>query len=133
MDRTQARAAALKLLYEWEMGGDGGQDTRLGLLDIQPDEREADYMEALVAGVMMKRNELDQAISKYLVSWTIDRLTRVDLTLLRIAAYEFLYGGIPGGIAANEAVELSREYSTEKAGAFINGVLGKLIRTEQGA
>ena len=47
MDRTEARAAAMKLIYEWQMGGDGGEETRMGLLEIRPNEKEADFMDEL--------------------------------------------------------------------------------------
>jgi N utilization substance protein B len=130
LDRSVARAAAMKLLYEWEMGGDGGEDTRLGLLEIPHQEPEADYMEALVAGVMGDREALDDLLKKYLVDWTIERVSRVDLSILRIGAYEIVNGIVPPGVAVNEAVELSRTYSTDKSGAFINGVLGNINRAE---
>lgn len=130
MDRTGERAAAMKLLYEWEMGGNGGEDTRLGLLEMSPDDRETQYMENLFEGVVEHKDELDLIIEKYLVGWTLDRVPRVDLSILRIGAYEILYKTVPPGVAVNEAVELSRTYSTDKSGAFINGVLGKLLRSE---
>lgn len=131
MDRTGARAAAMKLLYEWEMGGDGGEETRLGLLEIQPEEKEADYMNAIVEGVQREKDALDALISRYLVDWTMDRVRRVDLSILRLAAYEICYGGVPGGVAINEAVELARAYSTPEAGSFINGVLGNILRDRE--
>lgn len=130
MDRTGERAAAMKLLYEWEMGGNGGEETRLGLLDIAPDDRETQYMESLVEEIIAHKDELDLMIEKYLVGWTLDRVPRVDLSILRIGAYEILYKTVPPGVAVNEAVELSRAYSTDKSGAFINGVLGNLLRAE---
>ena len=91
MDRTGARAAAMKLLYEWEMGGEGGEDTRLGMLDIQPDENEADYMDALVEGVRAHAAELDALVSKYAVGWRLERINRVDLSILRVAIYEISF------------------------------------------
>ena len=66
MDRSAARAAAMKLLYEWEMGGNGGEDTRLGLLEIQPGEEEADYMEETVSGVQQHVQEIDGASTEWI-------------------------------------------------------------------
>ena len=61
--------------------------------------------------------------------WSIERIARVDLAILRLAAYELLYmDDIPAAVTINEAVELSRRFSTEQSGAFINGVLGNLNR-----
>ena len=131
MDRRIARAHAMKLIYEWEMGGDGGEDTRLGLLELQPDEKEADYMNALVEGVQANQEAIDEKIQKYAIGWKLERISRVDLSILRIAVYELLYADVARGIAINEAVELAKQYSTDKAGAFINGVLGSLSRGEE--
>ena len=123
-----ARAQAMKLIYEWEMGGDGGEETRLNLLEVKPDEREADYMNRMAAGVMENAEALDAQLSPYLRGWTLERLTRVDLAILRLATYELSLGENPAGVIINEAVELANQYSTEKAGAFVNGVLGNLAR-----
>ena len=131
MDRKIARAHAMKLIYEWEMGGDGGEDTRINLLGVEPTENEADYMNRMVSGVISKAEELDKQISAHLRSWSIERITKVDLAILRLAAYELMLGEVPAGVAINEAVELANQYSTDKAGSFINGVLGSLSRAEQ--
>ena len=128
MDRTQARASAMKLVYEWEMGGDGGEDTRLGLLEIKPGEAETDYMEALVSGVQTHVVELDSQIARYAVGWKLERINRVDLSILRVAVYELTVAKLVPAVAVNEALELARAYSTPEAVSFINGVLGSLLR-----
>jgi len=119
----------MKLLYEWEMGGDGGEETRLGMLDIRPGESEAAYMDALVAGVQAHVAELDGIVSKYAVGWRPERINRVDLSILRVAVYEITVEKMPPAVAVNEALELARTYSTPEAVSFINGVLGSLIRS----
>ena len=131
MNRTEARAAAMKLIYEWEMGGDGGEDTLAGILEVKPGEEEYDYMRRMVDGVIESADELDQGIERFAQGWTIARLTKVDLAILRLGAHELALGEVPAGVAVNEAVELSRVYSTDKAGAFINGVLGSMMRAAQ--
>ena len=131
MNRTEARAAAMKLIYEWEMGGDGGDDTLSGILEIAPDEAEYDYTQRVFEGVKAQVQTLDERIARYAVGWRLDRITRVDLAILRLAAFELDRGEVPGGVVVNEAVELSRVYSTDKAGAFINGVLGGMLRAER--
>ncbi|MBQ3079130.1 MAG: transcription antitermination factor NusB [Clostridia bacterium] len=131
MKRSDARVRAMQLVYEWEMGGDGGEDTKLGMLEIQPDESEAGYVDQLVEGVKNNVQAIDEKIAKYAIGWTIDRITRVDLSILRVAAYEMLYENLPHGIGINEAVEIANTFSTEKAGTFINGVLGSIMRGEK--
>lgn len=121
----------MKLIYEWEMGGEGGEDTRLNLLGVEPQENEIDYMNAMFEGVVAHVDELDGRISEFSRGWTLERITRVDLAILRLGAYELMLGQVPAGVVINEAVGLANEYSTEKAGAFINGVLGNLARGAQ--
>lgn len=129
MDRKTARAQAMKLIYEWEMGGDGGEDTRLGLLEVTPDERESEYMNRMFEGVVANVETIDSKISEFSRGWSLERLTRVDLSILRLGTYELMLGKYPAGVIINEAVELANEFSTDKAGAFINGVLGNISRS----
>lgn len=130
MDRKTARAHAMKLIYEWEMGGDGGDETRLNLLEIAPGERESEYMNRMFTGVVEHVEAIDEKISAYARGWTIERIMRVDLAILRLGVYELSLGEVPAGVVINEAVELANEFSTDKAGAFINGVLGNISRGE---
>ena len=121
----------MKLVYEWEMGGDGGEDTRLNLLEVGPEENEADFMNGLFTGVIEKQEEVDACIQEFARGWTLERITRVDLAILRVATYELLQGEVPASVVINEAVRLAATYSTEKASAFINGVLGSISRREK--
>ena len=130
MKRSDARECAMKLVYEWEMGGDGGDDTRLNLLEIQPDDENKPYVDELVAGVQAHADEVDRLISAHAIGWSLERITRVDMAILRLAAYEMKFGGTPSAVAIDEAVEMAKKYSTEKAGTFINGVLGAIMRSE---
>ncbi len=130
LDRTQARAAAVQLLYEWAMGGgDGGEDTTLGLLELDASDKNYAYALSLAAGVKENVSALDEAIAARLrPGWRMDRLSRVDLSILRLAVYELTIEKLPAGVVINEAIELSRTFSTEEIGSFINGVLGAIAR-----
>ena len=130
MNRTEARAGAMKLIYEWDMGGDGGEDTLTGILELTPGEREYDYMRTLIDYAQANIDRIDANIEKHTVGWKLERLMRVDLAILRIATCEMLIGKEPFPVIINEAIELSHTYSTEKAPAFINGVLGNMSRSE---
>ena len=131
MNRIDARKNALKLVYEWQMGGVGGEETIQGMLKLKPDEPEYDFMVAMVNEVCTQTDKWDDVITQYLKGWSIDRLSRVDLAILRIAICELQRKTLPTATIINEAVELAREFSTEKAGAFINGVLGNYARDLQ--
>ena len=130
MDRKMARAHAMKLIYEWEMGGDGGDETRINLLGVEPGERESQFMNRMFEGVVVNEEKLDAGIAAHLRGWTIERISKVDLAILRLAAYELMLGELPAGIIINEAVELANQYFSDKAGSFINGVLGSLARAD---
>jgi N utilization substance protein B len=130
MNRTQARAAAMKLVYEWEMGGDGGEDTCRELLEIKPGEDEIEYMQTLYDGVHDHVAALDEMIGRFAHGWKLDRLSKVDLAILRVAAYELGEAKEPAGAVIQEAVQLTEKYSGDKAGAFVNGVLGAMARSE---
>jgi len=129
MERKTARAHAMKLIYEWEMGGDGGESTWLNLLDVEPGENEVDYMNRMFQGVVENTAEIDGHISEFARGWSIERIMRVDLAILRLGTYELMLGEVPSGVIINEAVELANTYSTDKAGAFVNGVLGNISRS----
>lgn len=129
MERKTARAHAMKLIYEWEMGGDGGKETRLNLLEVEPGERESEFMNRIFEGVVTRTEEIDKKISEFSRGWSVDRITRVDLAILRLGTLELLLNELPHGIIINEAVELANTYSTDKAGTFVNGVLGNIARS----
>ena len=128
MDRTGARTAAMMLIYEWQMGGDGGEDTRMGLLGIRPDENEAGFMDSLVAGVQQSAQSLDETIEQYAANWRIDRIERVTLAILRLAIYELSHEEVPASVVINEALELTSTYASPESVAFVNGILGSVQR-----
>ena len=130
MDRRIARAHAMKLIYEWEMGGDGGEDTRIELLGVEPGENETEYMNGMYDGVVNNREEIDRQISDHLRGWTIDRLSRVDLAILRLGVYELMLKETAAGIVINEAVELVKKYGSDKDYQFVNGLLGTVARAQ---
>lgn len=129
MARGEARAVAMQLIYEEMLGGKGGEDTLTGLLGFSPSGDDLSYIQDVVEGVREHQDSLDESISPYLNNWTLERLSRVDLSILRLATYEIVFRkDVPAAVAINEAVELSHRYSTDEAGGFINGVLGSLLR-----
>ena len=98
-------------------------------IETRPSGKTAKYIDRAVWGVFERQNQLDQVIEKFLREWTLDRLSKVDLALLRLAVYEMLCEeDVPMGVAVNEAVELAKEYGADESPAFINGVLGNIQR-----
>jgi N utilization substance protein B len=128
MARPIAREAAMQLVFEQIFGGVGETETLVDLIDYQPGESDRAYIDMVVAGVREHEKELDAEISACLRGWTIERLSRVDLSILRLSVFEMKYAEIPAAVSINEAVELTRKYSNESSCSFVNGVLGTISR-----
>ena len=118
----------MQLVFEQLFGGEGEAETLVDLIDYMPAENDRAYIEAVVSGVREHAAELDAEISACLRGWTLQRLSRVDLAILRLSVYEMQYGGIPAPVSINEAVELTRKYSAEESCPIVNGVLGTIRR-----
>ncbi len=128
MGRRAARESAFKLLYQMEFQK-GEEEAQIEgfLKEYAVDPKEQDYFLSVVRGVVLHRDELDAAFSKHLKGWTLNRLPRVDLSILRVATYEIVYlKDVPFSVSVNEAVELARKYCAEESRGYINAVLGKL-------
>jgi N utilization substance protein B len=94
---------------------------------IPPEVRE--YAEGLVRGVADYLERIDQMIEELSTNWALDRMARVDLSLLRLAAYELLARpDVPASVAINEAIEIGKVYGTKDTPAFVNGILDKISR-----
>lgn len=118
--RREARERALGLLYEAAAKGSSVAE----IVDELPVPPSA-YAAALAAGVDDSREKLDEVIARHVKEgWALDRMPQVDLTVLRIAAYELAYEpDVPIAVVISEAVELAKQYSTDDSGRFVNGVL----------
>ncbi len=89
------------------------------------------YLKTVFYGVVKGADELDGIISKYSVGWKTERISRVSLALMRLCIYESKYvEDVPAAVAINEAVELCKKYDTEKAPAFVNGILNAALKGE---
>ncbi len=128
MARKAARAAAVQMVFENMLGGDGGDDTLLGLIAFAPEEDDQQYIESLLSGIALHGDEIDHAIEKNLRDWTLDRLAKVDVAVLRVAVYEILYAKeVPPSVVINEAVTLAQKFNTPGAGKFVNGLLSSVL------
>ena len=131
MDRALAREIAMKMLYAASLGGEES------MTEVLEQSEQADtlsgsdktFLENLVDGVQHCQEELDEVIGQYAQGWALNRLAKVDLTILRMAVYELRYmPEVPVGATINEAVELAKAYGEDKSSGFINGILGSVAR-----
>ena len=128
MARPIAREAAMQLVFEQIFGGEGETEALVDLIDYVPGDNDRQYIDMVVAGVKEHAAEIDAEISACLRGWTLARLSRVDLAILRLSVFEMTYAQIPAAVSINEAVELTRKYSNESSCSFVNGVLGTISR-----
>ncbi|MBQ1684588.1 MAG: transcription antitermination factor NusB [Clostridia bacterium] len=131
MSRKIAREVAMKLTYEKMFGCDETYHEVLEQSGIEDEPSEADiaFANDIVSGVQQNLAEIDEIIQSAAVGWTVNRMPKVDLSILRNAVYEIRFGNsVPAAVAVNEAVELAKTYCDEHSPKFINGLLGKVVR-----
>ena len=127
--RHDNRVAAMQFLYVWE--SQRPADIVVAMHDfLQMQEHPRDYYafaEELVQGVLAHREEIDRAIAAHAENWSIDRIAKVELAILRLAVHELLRRrDIPPVVTINEAIEISKTYAGEDSHRFINGVLDRM-------
>jgi N utilization substance protein B len=125
--RGKARSRALTVLYESEVRGLSLDGTLQQRLDDQ-DPPVADYTVELVRGVVDQQEAIDELIGRYSKEWTLSRMPAVDRNALRLALFEMGHAEVPPEVAIDEAVDLVTELSTDESPAFVNGVLGAILR-----
>lgn len=93
-----------------------------------------DYFYELIEGVRSKEAEIDKLIEPYLTGWSLNRIARIDLIILRIAFFEIFFileEEVPNNVAADEAIELSKFFSDDKSRQFISGVVAKVLEDQK--
>ncbi|MBE5769140.1 MAG: transcription antitermination factor NusB [Clostridiales bacterium] len=149
MARTTARAAVMQMIFETLAGGEGGEQTLQmvyealrkegvpgvdAVKDNEPGEADRAYISRVLDGVLEHLDDLDEKIAAHAKGWSIERMAKVDLTILRLAAWEILYDdSVPGNVAISEAVNLAGRYSEPAGSRFINGILGAILREKEEA
>lgn len=127
MDRRQSREQAFIFLFESTFGMNGA-DEIIANAQLAREEKISKFARALFDGALTHLDEMDKIIDENLMGWKRERLSRTALSVLRLAVYEIMYQeDTPNKVAANEAVELSKKYSTKEESSYINGVLGSII------
>ncbi len=126
--RTRARGLALQVLYEVDLAQHPAAEAFQARLAETPlSEDLAEFARRIVFGVIPLTKELDELIAKYAPEWPLDQIAAVDRNILRIALWEFTaQRETPLKVAINEAVELAKQFGSDSAPRFVNGVLGSL-------
>ncbi len=127
--RSKARELALQTLYQVDITKDDDRkqvDKILAEQDADKEPRE--FARELVYGTLDHQDEIDEMISEVTQNWAITRMAVVDRNVLRLATHELLHrDDIPPKVSINEAIEIGKRFSTTNSGAFINGILDKIM------
>lgn len=134
MNRSEARREAFKLVFQITAQKEAYPEA-VEIFESEnsslkkTDKKQYVYIVATANGVFDKKDALDDIISKNLKdNWSINRLSKVSLAILRLAIYEIMYlEDIPNVVSVNEAVEIAKSYDIDDAPSFINGVLSSVI------
>ncbi len=130
--RHQARRMALQILYGLHyIGNTQPADVVDGLRETPEVSRKnwTPFAQELTQGVIEHLESLDAAVSSALQNWRIERLSRVDLIILRLALYEMRHcEDIPVRVSLNEYIEVAKEFGTDESASFVNGILDRLAR-----
>ncbi|MGE8204471.1 transcription antitermination factor NusB [Heyndrickxia sp. NPDC080065] len=124
MKRRTAREKALQALFQIDINEVSPEEA---IKNTLKNDESDDYLNSLVNGTYLHMKDIDETISKYLEKWTIERLAKVDLNILRLGVYELIYvDEVPANVAINEALEVSKRFADDQSTKFINGVLSKI-------
>ncbi|MFC0233398.1 transcription antitermination factor NusB [Vagococcus entomophilus] len=138
LTRHEIREKALQALFPLDFNAElSKQDAIYYTLELDQREWVSEdeesfvplYLDMLVEGVCVKKEELDTYIQKYLKGWSLTRIAKIDLVIMRIALFEMLYvEEVPSKVAVNEAIELTKKFSDDTSRKFVNGVLSNAMK-----
>ena len=132
MNRTAIREQAFKLIYSLEIQKQDGLEEAIELYEQSneiSDEKAKAYIKDAIFGIEKNKEDIIQHIEKNLKSdWKLERISKIDLAILKLAIYELKYTDIPFKVAINEAVELAKKYGEDASKNFVNGVLASVVK-----
>ena len=132
MNRTAMREQAFKLIYSLEIQRQKKLDEAIKLyLEANEitDKNAIKYIKDAVYGIEKNKKEITSQIEKNLkTDWKIERISKIDLSILKLAIYEIKYKEIPFKVVINEAVELAKKYGEETSKNFVNGILAVVVK-----
>ncbi len=134
MSRRKVRDMAFKYIYAMSYGKSDTQNVIDSILESYEEEitalegEDKEFFDFLTTGVEQNLEEIDKSILSKLKNWTISRIFKIDLAVLRLAIYEVLYTEVPYKVAINEAVELAKKYGNDESYTFVNGVLREIAK-----
>ena len=133
MSRKKSREKAMELSFGMELSKESSKEileTFVDNFEGNIKELDLEYIKSVLEGIEENKTEIDSIIEANLQNWKIDRIAKINLTILRLAVLEMKYiDDVPGRVALNEAIELTKVYSVEKCVSFVNAVLDKALKS----
>lgn len=132
MNRSKVREETFKLLYSLQLMDDVDLEEQIDLFISEneiTDNDAVDYIKNVINGVKENEDEIVKQIEENIKKdWTISRISKIDLALLKLGIFEILYSKIPYKVVVNEVVELAKKYGDDSSKGFVNGVLASVIK-----
>ena len=131
MNRTAIRENTFKLLYSNEIQKEIDEEQIEIFIEASniEGEEQIEYIKNSFYGIQKNIEEIKELIEKNLKEkWTIERISKIDIAILKLAIYEILYSEVPYKVAINEAIELAKKYGDENSKKFINGILASIVK-----
>ena len=129
-NRSELREIIMKVLYQVYILKKANLDYDIDSLIKEQIDVENDFVNDTVRGVIKEQEKIDKLANKYLESWDINRLNKVDKAIFSIGIYELTYTDTPSVVAINEAIELSKKYSDDAVVKMLNAVMDKIYHSE---
>ena len=134
MNRSEVREQAFKLMYSLEIQKNENLEEQVELyLESNEilDQNAIEYIKDAVFGIEENKEEIIKEIEKNLKEdWKIERISKIDLVILKLAIYEIKYKELPYKVVINEAVELAKKYGEDNSKNFVNGILASIVKEE---
>lgn len=134
MDRSSKRELAFKLIYSLEIQKNMEEEQ----IEIFFEENEItnneekEFIKTIFEGLINNKSEIEELIQSNLKEkWTIDRISKIDLAILKVAIYELIYSKVPYKVVINEAVELAKKYGDDSSKSFVNGILASIVKDKK--
>lgn len=132
MNRSESREEAFKLLYSLQMQSDYELDEQIQFFIDEEnitDNNAIKYINETIRGIDQNNEQIEDNVKENIKSnWSISRISKIDLTLLKLGIYEILYSKLPYKVVVNEIVELAKKYGDDSSKSFVNGVLASIIK-----
>ncbi len=127
MTRRELRENVFKIIFQADFHSEDelNRQLELTLEEESWNEEQKEQIREKCRNIFSHREQLDEEINRVVEGWKTTRMSKVDLSLIRLALYELKYEKLPKGVVINEAVELAKQYGTEQSSGFVNGVLAK--------